>query len=174
MESKQLHTECHPFGQNYHLNINLQLPLRNLKWKLRNGNVTHVPADCAKKFNQILGLLIRNTVSRYLNLLCFTTILKKSQKTKKITKWLLKRKYLSNMLLVNQNYFVSLIAITLNVSQRTSGLYQTPDAENFAKSFSGLIPLNTVCMFDGVLNLSLHLPSVDFNSCVSMLFIILL
>ena len=67
------------------------------------------------------------------------------------------------MLLVNQNYFVSLITITLNASQRTSGLYQTPDAENFAKLFSGLIPLNTILMFNGVLNLSLHLPSIDFN-----------
>ena len=31
MESKQLHTERHLFGQIYHLNINLQLPLMNLK-----------------------------------------------------------------------------------------------------------------------------------------------
>ena len=54
MESKQLHTERHLFGQNYHLNINLQLPLMNL----------HVPADYAKNFNQILGLLIRNMISK--------------------------------------------------------------------------------------------------------------
>ena len=64
MESKQLHTERHLFGQNYHLNINLQLPLKNLKWKLRNGYVTHVPADYAKNFTQILGLLIRNMFSK--------------------------------------------------------------------------------------------------------------
>ena len=31
MESKQLHTERYPFGQNYHLSINLQLPLKNFK-----------------------------------------------------------------------------------------------------------------------------------------------
>ena len=48
MESKQLHTYRHPFGENYHLNINLQLPLKNLKRKLRNGNVTNVPANYAK------------------------------------------------------------------------------------------------------------------------------
>ena len=52
----------HPFGQNYHVNITLQLPLKNLMWKLRNTNVTHVPADYAKYFNQILGLLIRKMV----------------------------------------------------------------------------------------------------------------
>ena len=62
MESKQLHTKRHPFGQNCHLNINLQLPLKNLKRKLTKGNVKHVPADSAKKFNQILGLLIRNII----------------------------------------------------------------------------------------------------------------
>ena len=45
----------------YHLNINLQLSLKNLKWKLRNGNV---PAYLAKNFSQILGLLIRNMVSK--------------------------------------------------------------------------------------------------------------
>ena len=78
MESKQLHTERHLFGQNYHLNINLQLPLKNLKWKLRNGYVIHVPADYAKNFNQILGLLIRNMVSKNVNLLCFTTIFLKN------------------------------------------------------------------------------------------------
>ena len=50
MELKQLHKERHLFGQNYHLNINLQLPLKNLKWKLKNGNVTHVPRDYAKNF----------------------------------------------------------------------------------------------------------------------------
>ena len=72
MELKQLHTERHLFRQNYHLNINLQLPLKNLKWKLRNGYVIHVPADYAKNFNQILGLLIRNMVSKNVNLLCFT------------------------------------------------------------------------------------------------------
>ena len=75
-ELKQLHTERHPFRQNYHLNINLQLPLKNLKWKLRNGNVTHVPTDYAKNLNQILGLLSRNMVLKYLNLPCFATILK--------------------------------------------------------------------------------------------------
>ena len=32
--------------------------------------------------------------------------------------------------------------ISLNVSQRTSGLCQTPDADNFAKLFTGLISLN--------------------------------
>ena len=32
-------------GQNYHLNINVQLPLRNLQRKSRNGNVAHVPAN---------------------------------------------------------------------------------------------------------------------------------
>ena len=73
MESKQLHTEPHLFGQNYHLNINLQLLLMNLKQKLRNGYVIHVPVDYAKNFNQILRLLIRNIVSKNVNLLCFTT-----------------------------------------------------------------------------------------------------
>ena len=33
----------------------------------------------------------------------------------------------------------------------------------FAKLFTGLLPLNDVFMCDGILNLSLHLPSVDFN-----------
>ena len=33
----------------------------------------------------------------------------------------------------------------------------------FAKLFTGLLLLNDVLMFDGILNLSLHLPSVDFN-----------
>ena len=78
MESKQLHTERHPFGQNCHLNINLQLPLKNLKWKLRNGNVTDVLADYAKNFNQILDLLIRNMVSKCMNLLCFIILFVKN------------------------------------------------------------------------------------------------
>ena len=33
----------------------------------------------------------------------------------------------------------------------------------FAELFTGLLPLNDVLMFDEILNLSLHLPSVDFN-----------
>ena len=74
MESKQLHTKRHLYEQNYHLNINLQLPLKNLKWKSRIENVTHVPADYAKSFNQNLGLLIRNLVSKNVNLLCFATV----------------------------------------------------------------------------------------------------
>ena len=61
------------------------------------------------------------------------------------------------MYLVNQNYFVYLI-ISLNVSQKTSGFCQTPGAENFAKVFTGLIRLNILA-----LDLSLHLPSADFN-----------
>ena len=64
------------------------------------------------------------------------------------------------MFLVNQKYFVQL---TLNVSYRTSGLCQTSDAENFAKLFTGLLPLNDLLTFDGILSLSLHLPSVSFN-----------
>ena len=61
------------------------------------------------------------------------------------------------MFLVNRKYFVHLsIKLSLNVSQRTSEICQTPVAE-----FTGLI--NTVLMFHEVLNLSLHLPSVDFN-----------
>ena len=69
--------------------------------------------------------------------------------TKKITKLL-------KMFLVNQKYFVQ---FALNVSQRTLGLCQTSDAENF----TGLLLLNTVLMLDGILKLSLHLPSIDFN-----------
>ena len=38
----------------YHLNINLQLPLKNLKWKLRNGNV---PAYYAKNFSQLRNVI---------------------------------------------------------------------------------------------------------------------
>ena len=67
-------------------------------------DVTHVPVDYAKSFNQILDLLIRDMVSKNVNLLCFTTIflknLKMTSSTKKITKQLLK------MFLVNQKYFV--------------------------------------------------------------------
>ena len=33
----------------------------------------------------------------------------------------------------------------------------------FVKLFTGLLPLNDVLMCDGILNLSLHLASVDFN-----------
>ena len=76
MASNQLHTERHLFGQIYHLNRNVRLPLKNLKRKLRNGNVAHVPADYAKSFSQILGLLIRNMVSKNVNLLCFYNFLK--------------------------------------------------------------------------------------------------
>ena len=90
MESKQLYTERHLFGQNYHLNKNLHASFPEFKVKLRNGNVTHVPADYAKNSNQILGLLIRNMVSKNVNLRCFTTIFYKkleiSSPTKKITK----------------------------------------------------------------------------------------
>ena len=69
--------------------------------------------------------------------------------------------------------------ISLNVFQRTSRVCQTPYAENFGKVFTGLISLNILvksCFlrFDGVLNLSLHLPSVDFTECVNMLLILLL
>ena len=42
--------------------------------------MTHVPADYAKNYNQILGLLIRNMVSKNVNLLCFTTFFKKKLK----------------------------------------------------------------------------------------------
>ena len=42
--------------------------------------MTHVPVDYAKNSNQILGLLIRNMVSKNVNLLCFTTFLKKKLK----------------------------------------------------------------------------------------------
>ena len=52
----------------------LELPLKNLKKKLRNRNVAHVPADYVKKVSNILGLLIRNMISKNVNLLCFTTI----------------------------------------------------------------------------------------------------
>ena len=52
----------------------------NLKWKLRNGYVIHVPADYAKNCKQILGLLIRNMVSKNVNLLCFTTVFFKQLK----------------------------------------------------------------------------------------------
>ena len=38
--------------------------LKEFKEKLRYGNVTHVSADYAKKFNQILGLSIRDMVSK--------------------------------------------------------------------------------------------------------------
>ena len=57
------------------------------------------------------------------------------------------------MFLVNYNYFVHLI-ISLNVSQRTSGLCQTPDAENSAKIFKYFGTKLRILMFDGVLNLS--------------------
>ena len=53
----------------------LAASLKNLKSKLRNGNVTHFPADYAKNFNQVLGLLNRNMISKNVDLLCFTTIL---------------------------------------------------------------------------------------------------
>ena len=39
----------------------------------KNGYVIPVPADYAKNLNQILGLLIRNMMSKNVNLLCFTT-----------------------------------------------------------------------------------------------------
>ena len=75
-----------------------------------------------------------------------------------------------NIFLVNQKYYIHLIS--LNVSQRISGLCQTHDAEIFTIIYW----INTVnyfgkklrvLMFDGVLNLSLHLPSVDFNQYVT-------
>ena len=34
MEPKQLHAELHPFGENYHVNLNMHLPLKSLKWKI--------------------------------------------------------------------------------------------------------------------------------------------
>ena len=37
-----------------------KLLLKNSKWKLRNGNVTHTSVAYPKNFNQFLGLLIRN------------------------------------------------------------------------------------------------------------------
>ena len=43
----------------------------------------------------------------------------------------MKRSFLSNIILVNQKYFMYLIP--LDFSQRPSGLCQTPDAENFQK-----------------------------------------
>ena len=48
--------------------------LEEFKVKLRNGYVIHVPEDYAKNFNQISCLLIRNMVSKNVNLLCFTTL----------------------------------------------------------------------------------------------------
>ena len=75
--------------------------------------------------------------------------------------------------------------ISLNVCQRNSGLCPTPHAENFAKVFYWINTVKyfgkklLVLMFDGSLigidvNLSLHLPSVNFNQFVNMLFIVLL
>ena len=40
---------------------------------------------------------------------------------------------------------------------------QTSDTENFVKLFTELLLLNIVLMFDGILNLSLHLPFIGFN-----------
>ena len=90
MESKQLYTERHLFGQNYHLNKNLHASLPEFKVKIKKWKCEHVPADYAKNSNQILVLLIRNMVSKNVNLRCFTTIFYKnleiSSPTKKITK----------------------------------------------------------------------------------------
>ena len=67
----------------------LAASLEEFKVKIKKWKCDTCPADYAKKFNQILGLLIKNMVLKYLNLLCFTTIfLKKleisSQKIKKL------------------------------------------------------------------------------------------
>ena len=45
--------------------------LEEFKVKLRNGYVIHVPEDYAKNFNQILGLLITNMISKNVNLLFY-------------------------------------------------------------------------------------------------------
>ena len=52
----------------------LAASLEEFKVKIKKWKAAHVPADYAKNLNQILGLLIRNMVSKYPNLLCFTTI----------------------------------------------------------------------------------------------------
>ena len=61
--------------------------------------------------------------------------------------------------------FTILLMISLNVSQRTSGLCQTPDAENFAKvcTVKYFGKKLRFLRFDEVPNLSLHLPPVNFN-----------
>ena len=49
------------------------------------------------------------------------------------------------MFLVKKKYFLQL---TLNPSYRSSELCQTSNAENLAKLFTGLLPLNAALMFD--------------------------
>ena len=58
----------------------------NLKYKLRNGYVIHVPADYAGNFNQILGLLIRNMISKKCEFALFYYIFLKKLKMTSPTK----------------------------------------------------------------------------------------
>ena len=48
------------------------------------------------------------------------------------------------MFLVKKKYFLQ---VTINPSYRSSELCQTSNAENLAKLFTGLLPLNAVLMF---------------------------
>ena len=57
MEPKQLHAELHPFGENYHVNLNLHLSLKSLKWnflfstikKKKIRNLTFPPKKILKR-----------------------------------------------------------------------------------------------------------------------------
>ena len=137
----------------------LELPLKNLKRKLRNRNVAHVPADYAKKFSNILGLLIRNMVSKNVNLLCFTTIfLKNLEMSSHVKK--------SNYKVIIENVFSQPELFRVISIKCFSEKFRTlPNfwCWEFCEIIYLILPLNTVLMFDEILNLSLHLPSVDFN-----------
>ena len=54
----------------------LTASLEEFKMKIKNGNVTYVPAGHANNFKKILDMLIRNSVKqyvKYVNLVCFCT-----------------------------------------------------------------------------------------------------
>ena len=80
----------------------LAASLEEFEVKIKKWKYNTCPYRLCKNVNQILGLLIRNMVSKNVNLLCFTTVFKKIKNVithQKITKLL-------KMFLVNQKYFV--------------------------------------------------------------------
>ena len=57
MESKQLYTERHLFGQNYHLNKNLHASLPEFKVKIKKWKCDTCPCRLCKKFQPNLGFI---------------------------------------------------------------------------------------------------------------------
>ena len=115
-----------------------------------------------KNFNQILGLLIRNMISKKVNLLCFTKFFFKKIK---------------NVIIHQKNYKIVIenvlsqpeICRVINIKcfsenlRTLSNFWCRVFLRNYLLDYWIITVKWPLDVYDGILNLSLHLPSVDFS-----------